>query len=246
MPIWKLIVEGDTPTDVHGVSLRESIHKTVCKMNAEQEILKGNVRNIKGSNFVEIICEADTDVIPKKLKELIIKEIPKNNPLVDMKSIDIGEMNEITDDSLKFDGFKLVREDELTEMVWALQAAGKAFFSQDIIRERNLMRGLAFEMDHIKRVLVQIDDDTKNFEGKINLILIENIIKEPPYNPQEIDDELMYDLYSLYEYCQYINMIVGQGDGIKVPLDEIRKLIGEMEPKFPGLAKNKDNNIKMK
>lgn len=252
MPIWKLKIEGDTPSDVHGVNLRESIHKIVCKLNKDKEILKlnkgkeilkGTVRNIKGTSSVEIVCEASTINHLGMLKKYI-ELIPEKNVLVDMGAIKIGEFVEIKDDGLDLDGFKVIREDELTEMVWALQAAGKAFFSQDDIRERNLMRGLVFEIDHIRQVIDQIDTKINHFERKINLILIENILREPPYKPQKIDDELMYDLYSLYEYCQSINMTIEKERNIDVPLDEIRKLIKRIEPKLDGIVKKKDNNIK--
>lgn len=221
---WKFIVKGDTPTDVHGVNLRESIQKLA--LNKEFK-LEGQVRNLKGTDQLEVICQTDSEDLVETLREAIKTKIPEKNILVEPKNIKISEKNEIQDATLKnFETFEIVREDELTEMAWALQSAGKAVLSQDKVRAKNLIRGIQQEIELIRQHIVNIRNKENKHRIRFILLAIKNLLKEPP----ESCENLAATLYSVYVYCEAINIMIESGIPMdEMPLDDLEDSLEKVE-----------------
>ena len=128
----------------------------------------------------------------------------------------------------------MIREDELTEMVWALQAAGKVFYSQETIRENKQLRGLSFECSFIEDVVKNIEEGNKF--RRFTIPLIETILREPSKKFNDSENSPIYSLYSLFEYCRLINNMLDSDElleDIQPLLDEVKKsnkeLIGKLK-----------------
>lgn len=164
----------------------------------------------------------------------------------DKKTVDITEPYEIKDSTIKFKNkFEVIREDELTEMVWALQNAGHAILYQEEFKEnervKRLVSGIEYEMDAIRYV---IDNNEKLCRSilkfniyimKFKLISTENLLREPPAITKFYN--LITALRSLCLYCDRFNDAIDcnlySRKSISlielIPLlDEIKKLRGEV------------------
>jgi acylphosphatase len=195
MALWKIIIKGETAFDVQGVSLRETIDRI-----AKRAGTAGFAKNEKGRNIVEVICRFSTLEGPK----------PFNDPAIN--EADMGE-------------FLIRRDEDLTEMVWALQNAGYALLKQEELRNRARVRALKAELFAFLVVIEKIENKNVHKEC-FTTITIENILREPP---QRFSDIAMAKLHNLYSYAQAINNMIRSGvDKGEMPLDEVRMLIDEI------------------
>jgi len=207
-------IKGTVPDDVQGVDLRGSIEKYAKDLNSEKDyIIRGYVRNVKGKAEVEVLFYAEKE----EGKEEFISKIKK---LVSGLDADIeGPWEE--ERCVKFEDFTTIREDELTEMVWALRGAGKVFGGlvkevksqrQDLWfheqeRERKRLESL---VRSIESELVSINERRVRIEGGethlgFRLFCIENFIKEPP---SDADKDFLRSLNELYELCDEANQLI--------------------------------------
>ena len=191
----KITIEGETTNDVQGTNLRDRIEKIGNELNAG-----GFVRNIKGEAIVEIICEADkAKQFHEKLKEL------------KKRKSELFRIKEIKEPSGKlfdkFDRFRIIREDDLTEMVWGLLGAGRSFQFAEKMRESQrksrLLTGLKQELTSISNQLDCIKGGDLYYE--LRTFCIEHFLKEPP---NDMDNDLLTSLSDLCDTCYETNSLV--------------------------------------
>ena len=207
-------IKGRVPDDVQGVNLREDIEKKAKELNSDKKYdIRGYVRNVKGKAEVEVLFYAKKE----EGEEEFIDEIEK---LVSGLAANTeGPWEEKR--SVKFEDFKAVREDELTEMVWALRGAGKVFsglvkevrnqtqamWGQEMERERkmleSLVRSIESELVSINERRAYIEEGERHLGFR--LFCIENFIKEPP---SDVDKDFLRSLNELYELCDEVNQLI--------------------------------------
>lgn len=123
MVLWRVIVKGER---VQGVGFRESASHALNKSN-----IKGFARNLKESGKVELTLLFDGDESALRgLIKGIIGKISEKMPAAEGAEID--RTDRLTDDYTErqisqSERFEVRREDDLHEMVWALQGAGTLF-----------------------------------------------------------------------------------------------------------------------
>ena len=155
----RIMIIGETANSVHGSELREYIQRIANNMS-----INGQIRNIKGDSKVEIICEGEKEKLDNFFKK--IKKLEKCKD----KLFNIKEVNN-EEELFEFKEFKLVREDELSEMVWALQGAGKVFYATEKTRIESLYDGLKTGITYISIHTGNIRSGEKY--SKIPLFIIE-------------------------------------------------------------------------
>ena len=128
---------------VHGVHLREVVHKSIvnCQTKLTSKI-NGHVRNIKNKPIVEVKLVSIDDVFPKAAHSVLEKAFQKEFKIDDVNSkyygVELESPVKTSDFSDDFGPFTIFREDELSEMVWALQGAGREFRAAiEVILERD-------------------------------------------------------------------------------------------------------------
>lgn len=241
--LWKIVIEGLTPSDVHGVMLRESVQKlAVSEIFVER--IKGKVRNIKNTNRAEIIALA-TEKDVTEFEKTTLKALPEKNPLLESDDISSHGAEKITNRSLRKEiekqtrpTFKIVREDELTEMTWALQSAGKTILVQEDVRAENLVRGVRVELN--SNILLVKDIKTRRVKlgRRFRVLSVGAFLGQPPKkcNKMSRDDynSFLYKLNNLYEACSAYNYLLRSGGSyyhpsMTVPLAEIESAIDEVK-----------------
>jgi hypothetical protein len=137
-----------------------------------------------------------------------------------------GEYQDPSIEEGSIKSFEIEREDDLTEMVWALQNAGKALMLQEDLKKESMNRALRYEIEAFKEVLSQISDGIR-FPECFPTVAIEGFLRTPP----ERNDNLITTLYTLYRYARAINHIirVGGRDIDEERLDEVRKTLDELD-----------------
>lgn len=231
MPLWKIILEGQTAFDVQGVNLRETVERIAINSG-----INGYVRNRKGTKLVEVVCKCESEQDVEMFKNAIIRGVSEN-PLVKCGNIEIRGPKEYNDPVIKDDepnGFEIKREDELTEMVWALQNAGKALLIQNELRQKQQFRALDAEMDAFQEVLNKIEKKNNIYKEQFALIAIEGFLREPP---SKCDSNLIARLYQLYRYAKTINNMIETGGDKDMPLDYMRQTLKEIEDASKGVFK---------
>lgn len=102
-----------------------------------------------------------------------------------------------------WEDFQVDREDELTEMVWALQAAGRVFQLQEEEKVRRLQRALLYGVLAITDCANQLQVDLAS-NRKFVLLAIDHYLCEAPSD----NDDLMANLYALREFCDQSNTLL--------------------------------------
>ena len=213
MTLWKILVGDKDSTTLHGVTLREDIKKLALK----QKIL-GQIRNIKNTGQVEIVCVSDSK--PIGFFQDISNEIRNNDLILEPISIDMQDIkiSDLENHIKESKTFKIIREDELTEMMWALRYAGAAVLSQELIRGKNIIRTLLAEL-----VANQLMLDNEH-DIELNTIAVESMIRQPY---EKIDHSTLLSLQRIHILCKNVNRHTNQEDGIK--MDLIAELKSEIE-----------------
>jgi hypothetical protein len=204
--VWVFSIAGSDESDIHGHLLRLAIKREATKCG-----LHGSVRNIKFEPKIEVkmvasdISQAQGFI--EKLKQLPCLNGFMFEPIYEQH----GEIKE------KYYDFKVIREDELTEMVWALQGAGEEFAKSaktnlEILNEikmrdereaQSRLSSLLMEIKFMRSIVADQIEGLKRegvFHSPIearNLCLREAMV-HPPYK----DDEFIYatnDIYYILE-----------------------------------------------
>jgi len=124
--VWRIRVCGQSEDDVHGVSLRKKISEIVYNLYRNRKINRkprGYVKNVKNTRFVDIYLVSKNNSIPNALWKRLEEEIKEDGTAEQIERPKFC-VEHLVDE---FKDFEIKREDELTEMVWALQGAGDAF-----------------------------------------------------------------------------------------------------------------------
>ena len=221
--VLRILIKGITPDKVHGVNLREEI-----LIKALSKGVGGYVANIKGTATVEIIADG------KNTKEFL-NEIKR---VYGSDGKGHGVIHCWEERHVEFDKFEIKREDELTEMVWALRGAGNVF--QKLIdtikkqeeereekRAQSLEISIESELNTISETLNSID--LGNTHPRFRTCCIEHFIVEPPI---PINRDKILALSGLYNLCNETNQILGENSGdarIKENLGKIREFLESLE-----------------
>lgn len=232
MPLWKIILKGQTAFDVQGVNLRESIERIAIDMK-----IGGYVRNKKGTKLVEIVCRGETERDAERFRAAINHRLFVINHLVKRDYIEIQGPQKYDDPAERgneIGGFEIKREDELTEMVWALQNAGRALLIQGELRREQQFRALGAEIYAFQEVLNKIEKGN-TYKEQFAVIAIENFLREPPL---KCDSNLIALLHQLYRYTKTINKLIDSGrDRAEMPLEHVQKILKEIEDASKGVFK---------
>lgn len=199
---WSFKIFGHDETDLHGGFYRVRImHFANDYLEKHKSLIRGSVKNIKYKAEIEVRVVAETEKIAGEFKNNLDKELNGNRKeKLTFGNLYAGEEEteeEITD-------FKVIREDELTEMVWALQGAGGVFQDaskhlviRDIMKERGLLGALNMEVGFIKsKIKTIIDNVDTTIEPKFNFEqhCLQKALVEPPF-PDDIFMQLTNDLF---------------------------------------------------
>jgi len=217
--ISRIIVYGETTSSVHGAELREKIQEIALKWKID-----GQIRNVKGWPQVEIICcRDDKEKFRNFFNELLGLKAQKD-ALYNVT--DVLERDSLFDD---FNGFNVVRSDDLSEMVWGLQAAGKVFSFSEKTRNMSLFKSLEL---CINSVSVQLDQmEAAGKYSSFHLFAIEHFLEQPPASFEGADAFLL-KLWDLYTVGKGLNALIenkARADE-KVFISQIkslRELLGE-------------------
>ncbi|RLF94866.1 hypothetical protein DRN50_04710 [Thermococci archaeon] len=236
--VWRIVLKGDTPDDVQGINLRNEIARIAKNLRKEGKNIRGQIRNIKGEAKVEILCQgSDVREFIERLKKFIDKEFKGKIKLNEYKEKRIVDLK---------DDFVIIREDDLTEMVWALRGAGKVFErliklidekerERESKRKKSLLLSLENELSSIYDRADRIE--RREAHMKFRLFCIENFLKEPPI---DVDIELTKGLNDLYEYCDETNNLIDmypqmsdeETKLLEDNIDKIKKLVDELLKKM--------------
>lgn len=200
--MWLFTITGKDETEIHGKLYRVEIKKIASKSK-----IRGSVRNIKFNPEIEVklaIEEKDAALGFKKSLEQTL-----NEPKEDEEKFAFSDLRSFEDDDEKYRDFAVLREDELTEMVWALQGAGGVFLksSQEILevmiirdlkKERGLLGALKLEVGFTKRAIEEMIEDIKEkkeVEFRFEQPCLQKAFVEPPWADNDSFLQLTSDLF---------------------------------------------------
>lgn len=221
---WEFVLKGANAHDIHGVQLRENIRKLAVDAG-----VPGDVRNVKKDHTVLVRCKAPEEQAERllqtilKIPDALIKLHPTDSFKRKMTS-EGGEPPKIPDE------FEIIREDELSEMVWALQGAGKIFAGGEKSRERKLTQALKLALIETSACADEHNRGTPNNRNFV-VTALENFISTGPVE----DTDLVKQVYDLYQLCgqanEYLRLALsGQRtqDKVKELSEQILKLAGKI------------------
>lgn len=193
---WEFEFFGKDSADIHGIGLREAIREIASKAK-----VKGKVENVKTNGSVKAVCAAKNEEQANKLFDKIIHiEKPPIKGSIFGRPLSKMRMVTYKPPIPKFKDFAIKREDELSEMVWALQGAGKVFELQQKQKTERLNNSLKYAINLIADRATELKTNGKA-KRKFVVLAIDNYIKECPVN----DQVLMSTLYDLSELSEKAN-----------------------------------------
>lgn len=200
MALNRAIIRGDR---IQAVGFRESIADALRKMG-----VLGTARNIRDRQEVWLEIRSDKPFSRQDLQHAI-NLVHGKNPLVKGEIAEFeGCEDKITEKRILAMGmFQVVREDDLHEMVWALQGAGTLFSHAtekvtellDIKKTEKGMRlnSLRIELAQAQNALL------KDHDRQRELICMRDFISSPMI---KVPDQLLEELMNFYyEYGEYRN-----------------------------------------
>jgi acylphosphatase len=217
MAIWRMVFWGATDMDVQGVYLRQVIKEIA---DSKEFCVKGHTRNLKDGS-VEVLCECDKATADKLFSSI------KQAAAVKRIKIDENKTEPPTQKIFEFDSFDIVREDDLKEMVWALQGAGRTFKEQDDIKKEEALRGLFYELRALSDYALEMLEKN-NHKRAFRMLSMENIMTCPPSG---IDETIVSQIGDLYQRCSEINGLPKGhfNEDLKKELQEILSLSSALE-----------------
>lgn len=247
--VWRFIICGSEESAVHGKRLRRTI-----KENADKNKILGSVRNIKFKSHVEVRVIAETIEEAKDLKRIITTELGEKGEYT------FGEVFVVDgEETDSYREFEVIREDELTEMVWALQGAGDAFVEStkqqkkilETINQRDYKKEygqLAALLIEVGRWEMEINSDIDN--GKLTPDLPINCLKEALIRPPYLNDEFISRTHELFYFLGSINDREMQDMSDANKEKHFRKLLDSDIEKYKGIISRRieeiDSIIKIK
>lgn len=153
MTMWFFVIRGEDETEIHGKRYRSRIREFASKTPE----IRGSVKNVKGAPEIEVRLVADDKGKASEFRVQLEQFLNSERE----KKLVFGDLRSFEDDAGKYQTFEVIREDELTEMVWALQGAGDVFLSsserikelmvtRDLRKERGLLGALKLEVGFIR------------------------------------------------------------------------------------------------
>ncbi len=248
---------------LHGITLREKIREKMIKEQSELYLERAKICNIRDPvEGLKIFCvfteEVDRSIedrvydllveILTKNKEEIVRDIKVNACFLNPKEFE----NNL---DFNFEGILIKRENELQEMTWALQGAGKVFMeSLEVMREQQkgeIISDILF-LESLKRELLEIHECLMNYDKILpERIRIKQFLISPPSNLYLYDEDKYYQLYEqierIYmdinkvEYYLKLSRTFQDNDVLKLT-DGITKLLDKKNDK--NVIKLLDNSIK--
>lgn len=183
--------------------------------------VKGRVRNLK-EGTVEVLCECDGETARKFYRAILRK--------AEEKRVRIKEdaCTQPTDSVFPvFTSFDIIREDDLKEMVWALQGAGRIFQEQEEVAREEFLKGFLYELRSISDCLREVLARGVKSRG-LRTFAMENILRQPP---SSLNGEVISRIGDLYYLCLEINGSPrGKvGDELKETINEVLSLVSSIE-----------------
>lgn len=222
---WRILIHPEGGHDIQGTNLREKVREIAYKI-----VIGGQIRNLKDGR-VEVICHTEEE----NAKEFCEKIKSIDDELIKIDRTKSGIAEKMFDDFGK--EFIIIRENELTEMVWGLLAAGKIFQAQEQKKKKALIKALQYGLNSISNCAqaLQTNIDAKR---DFSLFTLENFLKEVP-----IDDKILMDaIMDLYELCKATNNLLSEQERDKIAirnsLAEILKKAAAVDEKLPERFKN--------
>gem|GEM_PF-6310221 len=165
----RFFIVGNEEHAVHGGRHRREIKKIADKLK-----VYGSVRNIKNKPQIEIRYSE------KKNAQDFLGEVLDYATELKLQISTPSSFDE--DDEEDYKPFKVIREDELTEMVWALQGAGDVFTQQLQQKKSNCFRSVQSIMGYVG------EDKAGQYETreplrKCHREILQGILIEPPFDP---------------------------------------------------------------
>jgi len=198
MALNRAIIRGDR---IQAAGFRESIAAALRKTG-----VRGTARNIRDRQEVWLEILSDKPFSRQDLQHAI-DLVQEKNPLVKGKIEEFeGCEDQITEKRI-LGTFQVIREDDLHEMVWALQGAGTLFSHAtekvtellDIKKTEKGMRlnSLRIELAQVQNVLL------KDHGSQREPICLRDFISSPMI---KVPDQLLEELMNFYyEYGEYRN-----------------------------------------
>lgn len=215
--VFRFLISSDDELLIHGRYCRATIKKDVMNFNKNiTNPITGFAKNVKGKPEVEVfaVCEEKASVWT-----FIDNFLTKNEKLSGFRFPTIDDIKEVTwgDEYKNIMDFQIKREDDLTEMVWALQGAGQEFktSSEQIgkileeIQERDkkkkmsVLQSLNIELHNLYSTLVKIDSDNPHLHSteildELNTLCLESCIKYPP----DTNEDFLLPLHETFNIIQ--------------------------------------------
>ncbi len=235
--ISRFIISGTT---LQGVQFRETISKI-----AKDSGLLGQVKNLHNGDvealFIHNNIEDNHKIIRKCFENTIKNLIGKE--LIDNREVDDIKLNDCPIKEFKFDNytdpktedkirkthdFKVIREDETKEMMWALQGAGRVFLSaskkiESVLRLKK--EEVTGRLNSVNRELLYAQT---NIETVDDLICLKHFIADPLIFIDGACDEeqdlmrMLIEFY--YEFLRYKKQREQPGDDKQILLKQIEYL----------------------
>lgn len=232
MEYWQFEFCGKDSSDIQGIGLREEIRETAVKLG-----INGTVKNEKKNGKVKAVCLVENT---EKALDFFNKILGTANPLIqgkidEQKSRKTKIIFEPPQIDHNFDGFQIEKEDELTEMVWALQGAGRVFEMQERARITRLDRALRYGLTIMSDCANELQTNSMSKRTFV-FLAVDNYIKECPTT----DQELIANLYDLHLFCEKANSSLEQRSTnssteteFKELLTKVLKLCSIIKEKLP-------------
>ena len=196
-------INGKDESELHGKQYR-----VLLKKLADKKGVKGSVRNIKYKSQIEVKLDLEDKAQAEEIRKFMKEELETYDQ--DTQVLEFGELCQIEDD-MKYDDFSVIREDELTEMVWALQGAGDVFYksskdirnvmiTRDARKERGLLAALKLEVGLIKKTAEDMIKDlgeSKPVKFNFEHSCLQKALVEPAWADNDDFLQLTSDLFHL-------------------------------------------------
>lgn len=238
MAVYRVVVRGDR---IQAVGFREGVAAALKKMG-----LYGRARNVRDRQ--EVLLEVVSDEkFGKNDLQNVMDGVRKENPLVKGEVADFKERDDpdIEKEVRDSHTFQVIREDDLHEMMWALQGAGYLFNHAtkmvtallDIKKAEQDMRlkSLKIELTQTQNLLSETD---KTPPGE--LICLKDFISNPT---KELPEQTLEELITFYyEYDEFINSPKNEITKRKeVMIDRISSMLKSLKPD-ESLNSGRENN----
>lgn len=227
MAVYRVVVRGDR---IQAVGFREGIATALKKMG-----FYGRARNVRDRQ--EVLLEISSDEkFGKNDLQNVMAGVRKENPLVKGEIADFKERDDPDVETEIRDShtFQIIREDDLHEMMWALQGAGYLFNHATKMVTALLEIKEAEQDMRLKSLKIELTQ-TQNLlseTGKIpprELTCLKDFISNPV---KELPEQMLEGLIAFYyEYGEFVNSPNEEITKRKeVMIDRISSMLKSLKP----------------